>query len=77
MSDVNRALNLASEIEEVITEIAEEFPQKYDRGIEFFENVNDKAQSIAETISERGQVSNAQINALENMLSGVRRWLEG
>lgn len=44
-------------------------------GIEFAESVSAKAQSIGETIEERGgEATSAQLAALENMHAGLCRW---
>ena len=41
----------------------------------FFESVRDKTRSIIETVEERGEVTRAQSNALENMREGVEKWV--
>jgi hypothetical protein len=44
-------------------------------GRDYAESVAERARSIGETIEERGRVTEAQVNALENMLSGLERWI--
>lgn len=41
---------------------------------DFFESVSKRAGEIAETIETQGRVSSAQVKAIDNMHSGVRRW---
>ena len=61
------ALNLVEKIEEE----AECVPE---RGEDFAASVLDKAKAIGATIDEREHVTEAQMDALKNMLSGLERW---
>jgi hypothetical protein len=47
-----------------------------ERGEDFAESVREKAESIREWIEENDKVTEAQCAALENMESGLDRWLE-
>lgn len=66
--DWEDAIRLVGEIED----LAEEVP---DAGADFAESVLGKAQSIGETIEDRSHVTENQMAALENMESGLRRWI--
>ena len=57
---------------ERILEMCDEVP---DRGEEFADGVRERTQSIFEWIEENRHVTDAQITALENMESGVSRWI--
>lgn len=70
--EVSEALTLVQKIEDTIDGLPD---RVQDRGADFFESVREKAGSIAETIEERGEVTEAQQAALENMLEGVRKWV--
>lgn len=61
------ALSLVEQIEEE----AECVPE---RGEDFAASVLDKAKAIGRTIDELEHVTEAQMAALENMLSGLERW---
>mgnify|MGYP001599508208 CR=1 FL=1 len=67
----SRADEVLTEIEAALEELA---------GIEaaddFHAGVSDKVESMREQFDTRGSLSERQIEALENMLAGVRRWLE-
>jgi len=62
----------AIEQAERIIELTYELPEK---ATEFGESVADKCQGIAETIEVNNFVTGAQKVALDNMESGVKRWL--
>jgi len=68
LSEVAKALELADSILEKITDLPE-------RAEEFGDSVESKVISISETIESRNHVTPAQMNALENMLAGVERWI--
>lgn len=67
--DYDEALRIAEEIEDLA-----ESPDLPSAGVDFAESVSEKAASIAETIEDTGEVTDAQWNALNNMLAGLRRW---
>jgi methyl-accepting chemotaxis protein len=67
--DVKDALDLCLTIQEM----AEEVPE---RGQDFANSVSSKAADIASTIEERDCVTEAQMSALENMYSGLERWVQ-
>ena len=46
-----------------------------DKCAEFFESVREKAVDIGESIAKRKSVTPRQAKALDNMESGVRRWM--
>jgi len=46
-----------------------------DRAFDFGASVEEKVYDIAEWIEENEHVTDAQLNALENMHGGVARWL--
>jgi hypothetical protein len=68
-SDVQCALSLADQIESMADEVPE-------RGQEFADSVRGRAAEIAETIEERGSVTENQMAALENMAAGLQRWID-
>ena len=61
------ALDRVSEIESE----AEDVPE---RGEDFAASVLEKAKDIGSTIEERSHVTDAQMDALDNMLAGLQRW---
>ncbi len=66
---VQEALDLVDSIVSGCDDIPEE-------GADFASSVAERASSIGETIEQRQHVTDKQFSALENMLSGVERWLE-
>lgn len=48
-----------------------------DTAIDFATNVMEIATSMEDMLEERGHLSGKQVIALENMNSGLDRWLEG
>jgi hypothetical protein len=66
-ADVTEALEMAERIEELAAELPE-------AGSEFGESVKEKAGDIADNIHAHGRVTEAQQQALENMLYGVQKW---
>lgn len=66
---VDEALSLVSQI----NDLAEDMPE---RGEEYASSVVEKANIIGETIEEKGFVTDKQLNALENMISGMQRWID-
>ena len=66
---VQEALELVDSILSGCNQIPEE-------GEDFASGVSERAFSIGETIEQRQHVTDKQFSALENMLSGVERWLE-
>lgn len=67
-SRVDYALQLAEQIESAADEVPDE-------GQEFASDVAKKAEDIAATIESTNRASDAQVTALENMLSGLQRWI--
>lgn len=67
-ADVEEAYQLVTEIES----IAEEVPE---RGEAFAQSVLEKAQSIRQTIEESEKVTEPQRKALENMKTGLEKWV--
>ncbi|MEN6507135.1 MAG: hypothetical protein ABFD92_21575 [Planctomycetaceae bacterium] len=65
--DVQAALELAEEIEELASEVPEE-------GEDFAASVTEKARDIAANIERHNRVTDKQYAALENMLEGLQRW---
>lgn len=70
--DLGPSAALAQELIETIRELAGEVP---DRGLEFAESVVARADNIAEYIEIHGDVTAAQIAALQNMANGLRAWI--
>lgn len=56
-----------------ILEMIEELPSP---GFEFGESVAEKVREIAQNVSRHNRVTSAQQTALDNMESGVSRWLD-
>lgn len=67
--DVDEAIEMVNEIQSLAE--SSDLPSA---GEEFAASVSEKAGSIGETIEESGYVTENQERALENMLSGLRRW---
>ena len=67
-TDWEEALEIVDEIHEVADDVPE-------RGEDFAISVTEKARSIGATIAEREHVTDAQMEALENMLAGLQRWV--
>lgn len=66
--DVTTAMELAEEINELICELPE-------AGEDFGMSVAERASEIARTVEERMEATSSQIEALENMLEGVKKWI--
>lgn len=64
---VDEALSLIADIEDMAESICEE-------GEDFAQSVLEKAQGIGETIERLSSVTDGQLQALENMAIGLRRW---
>lgn len=76
--DLTRETVRALELIETIQQTIEGLPERVQgKGADFFESVMDKAKDIGETIERTDRVTVGQTKALENMLSGVRRWVHG
>lgn len=65
--DWEEALALVGEIEDEADDVPE-------AGEDFAASVSDRASAIGDTIEERSHVTDAQMAALENMMSGLRKW---
>lgn len=61
------ALELVDQIEDAAMDVPE-------RGEDFAASVVDTATSIGNTIEENEHVTDKQMDALENILSGLERW---
>ena len=66
--DVAEALEIIDEMEELAMEIP-------DAGQDFAADVLEKARSIGRTIERSNSVTQPQMEALENMCSGLARWI--
>ena len=71
--EVTEALSLVKAIQDTYDD--EVSDRAKERGEEFFDSVLEKSASIGETIERTKRVSEAQINALESMLKGVKKWV--
>lgn len=67
-SKYREAIDLCDEIES----LAEDVPE---RGEDFASSVCDQAGGIRETVERLGAATDAQVTALENMKSGLSRWI--
>ena len=65
--------HLRLQIAELIEELEDE--GVVDRAPDFFESVKEKITGIQETVDNSQHVTKAQQDALNNMESGVRRWI--
>ncbi len=72
-AEVVEALELVERIESTYEDDVDE--RSKEKGEEFFNSVMEKARSIGETIEKTQRVSSAQTTALENILTGVRKWV--
>lgn len=63
----------AMELCDQIEEMADEMPS---RAEEFTSSVCEKSADIRASVEERGRATPGQILALENMVSGMSRWLD-
>lgn len=62
--------------DEILRLIDEDIPgSAYDRGYEFFESVEEKVKSIRGSIEGTKRFTDNQKSALENMKSGVEKWI--
>lgn len=76
--DFGESLGDDIDVEETVAiadEILERVPELPERAADFAESVDEKAASIKQTIQNSNHVTPAQRRALENMLSGVKRWI--
>lgn len=72
---VAKANELIAKIQETIEDDVPEWAT--DKAEEFFDDVLEKTKDIATTIERTERASDGQIQALENMLAGVRKWIPG
>jgi hypothetical protein len=73
--DVKEALEIVEGIGDVVERVTQR--RISDDGAAFLEDILDKARSIGATIEEQNRVSDRQLNALKNMLAGVKKWDHG
>lgn len=69
--ELDRSVTEALEIAEEIESLAADLPEE---GEEFGQSVSEKAADIAANIEKHNRVTDGQLDALENMLDGLRRW---
>lgn len=67
--DIDEALELAAEIQNLVEELPE-------RAEDFGISVAEQAADIARDVEENDRVTRKQLEALRNMLAGVRNWLD-
>lgn len=72
MVDYVEALELADEIIEMIEDDLPE--DAYSKALCFFDSVLERTKEIKETIECAEDVTPGQVEALENMHTGVKRW---
>lgn len=68
MATAKEGLDLCKSLLEKVDELPE-------RAEEFADSVRDKTENIQQWMEENDHATDAQITALENMESGVDRWL--
>lgn len=62
--------------EEILALIEDDVPEwALDKAPDFFEGVQEKTESILEVIRNSGKRTDRQLEALENMLAGVKKWI--
>ena len=62
--------------EDIVTMVDEDVPEKaWDKAAEFFENARRMAVEIGESITQSGNVTAKQAQALQNIKSGVAKWI--
>lgn len=68
----------ASELcDEILRMIEEDIDEKArDRGIDFFDQVEEKVKNMQEWIDEKQHVTAKMISALESMKAGVANWIK-
>jgi hypothetical protein len=74
-SDWQGAVKICDEICEKVDEAPESIWNN-EKGCEFFESVAEKAADMQETITKNQRVSDRQMESLQNMLRGVKKWLK-
>ena len=67
MSSVQDAIEIANEINRLTGEICP-------AGQDFADSVSEKAIDITQAVTNAGQATDGQIDALENMLEGLQKW---
>ena len=70
--DDARDLERAEDLIEEIDQLLEELPERAD---DFRQSVSEKTHDISVHMDKYGRVSKKQLNALENMLYGVQKWI--
>lgn len=73
--DVATLTQEAQEGVELCEEILDSIGDLPERAEDFASSVSEKVESIQEWIEENDHVTEAQMDALENMKSGVERWM--
>lgn len=63
--------------EELLDELGRALDDMPDTGkaAGFHDSVSEKASSMREYLDANGELTDRQVEALENMLAGVRRWI--
>lgn len=64
----------ADEADAMVDQIRDLADQICENGQEFADSVLEKAEAIAETVEQRDYATDGQLQALENMLEGLRAW---
>lgn len=74
-ADVAEAAKVGEEILRVIEDDVRDAAKA--KNASYFEGVEEKARAITDTITRTNRVSEGQRVALDNMLSGVKKWVHG
>jgi len=74
VDDWEDALEAIDSLVGMIDDLEESHERTYERGLEFFEDVREKAVSMSETITEREEVTERQSEAIAGWTAGVQKW---
>lgn len=69
------AAELVEEIEETIETIQNDYPDAYNKGESFFDDVLQRAKDVLKTIERTGRVSPKQAQALSHWRDSVQKWI--
>lgn len=72
LGDDGRGIEQAEDLIEEINTLLEVLPERAEN---FHRSISEKVDDIATYIEDHNRVTKKQINALENMLYGVQKWI--
>lgn len=67
---------LIDKIDEILEDMDDASSDLWDRAYEYFESCEEKLKGIRDTVEKKQEVSRRQWETVENMISGINKWLK-